>query len=218
MSEPADAPLASNLDQDLLFEYAKKTKGTFAAELIFTVLLNVLLFSLFILLFFFVLAAKVEKNVVKTSVTDLVRDMAEELKFVLPESQIQQVAAMLAKVKLPDMSGIDKKVTDANAALTKKAIKVLGTAAAVVLVVIVVSYFSIKLYAKKHSGPGGPKAGVNYPAIWKVLRLVLYSFIAVIITELVFLGAVAAEYEPLDKNKVKLTIIQFLQSKAKKPE
>lgn len=211
----ADAPLAPNLDKDLLFEYTKKTTATFTAEIIFTVLLNVLLFSIFILIFFFILAARVEQNVVKTSMTTLVKDLCNDLKFVLTDAQIAEVSTLLNNMHLPNMKDIDQQVKDANAKLMKNALIALGSAAAVVFVIILVSYFSMKSYTLKHNPAA--KAGVQYPAIWKVLRLVLYSFLAVIFTELVFLYTVAAQFQPLDENKVKLTIIQYIQTLAKKP-
>lgn len=208
--------VVETLDKDLLFEFKKKTRGTFAAEIIFTVLLNVLLFSLFILFFFFVIAAKVEQNVVKTSVTDLVKNLSQDLKFVMTEAQINEVAAALQKVHLPDMTSIDQAVKDANAKLLKQALITLGSAAAIVAVVILVSYFAMKAYVTKHNS--NAVAGINYPDMGKVLRLVLYSFIAVVITEMVFLYTVAAQYQPLDQNKVKLSIINYMQSLAIPPQ
>lgn len=202
------------LDKELLFDVARKSKGTVATEFVFIVLINVLAFSLFILFFFFVMTAKVEQDVVKKSVTDLVSEFSEELKMFLPADQLPAIAQALKNFKLPDMSNADKQVEDQNAKLKKQALVVLGSAAAGVAALVIVWFFVMRAVVRK----GNPTAqrGIAYPDMRKVGLVTGFSFIAVAITEFVFLYTVAARFKPLDKNKVKVAMLEALMAKAAK--
>jgi hypothetical protein len=185
------------------------TKGAFAAEIVFNVLLTVVLFSLFVLAFFFVFAAKVERNVVRTSVQDVVTEFSNEIKFVLDEEQAKSVSAALANVRIPDMAAADDEVKNNNSALTKKATKVLGLSALGIVIVVVIAYVSLRGSVAMKT-PHLNVAGRGYPNMTKVLLVTTFGFVAVILTEFAFLFIVANRYKPLDANKVKCTVIDTL--------
>ena len=195
--------------EGLAFEPEGLTKSAFAAQIVFNVLLTVMLFSLFILAFFFVIAAKIERDVVRTSVTTLVQQLADEMKFALTPEQVASVSATVNKLVLPNLQAADEQVKTQNAALLKRSCIILGSAAAGVLVVVVLAYGGMVGATQKRSG-GLAKAGKDYPDMKKVLLVTTLGFAAVIVTEFVFLYMVPARYQPLDANKTKCVIIDTL--------
>ena len=189
------------------------TRSAATVQLVFHVLLTVMLFSLFIVAFFFVFAANTERTVVQTSVTDLVTELVAEIKIGLDTDEIASIAAAVKDTQLSDAEGSDAAVQATNSALMKNAIVVLGSAAAGVLFVIGVVYF-VMVYLVKKNTPSVAVAGVGYPDMKKVFLLAILGFFSVIATEFLFLYTVPARFKPLDTNQAKQTIIKSLLSLA----
>lgn len=185
------------------------TRSAATVQLVFHVLLTVMLFSLFIVAFFFVFAANIERTVVQTSVTDLVTELVAEIKVGLGAEEIASMAAAVKDTQLSDAEGPDAAVQATNSALMKKAIVVLGSAAAGVLFVIGVVYF-VMVYLVKKNTPSVAMAGVGYPDMKKVFLVAILGFLSVIATEFLFLYTVPARFRPLDTNQAKQTIIKSL--------
>ena len=187
------------------------TRSAATVQLVFHVLLTVMLFSLFIVAFFFVFAANIERTVVQTSVTDLVTELVAEIKIGLGADEIASIAAAVKDTQLTDATGADAAVQATNSALLKKAMIVLGSAAAGVLFVIGVVYFAMVYLVKKNT-PSVAVAGVGYPDMKKVFLIAILGFLSVIATEFLFLYTVPAMFKPLDTNQSKQTIIKALLS------
>ena len=185
------------------------TRSAATVQLVFHVLLTVMLFSLFIVAFFFVFAANIERTVVQTSVTDLVTELVAEIKVGLGADEIASIAAAVKDTQLSDAEASDAAVQATNSALLKKAMIVLGSAAAGVLFVIGVVYF-VMVYLVQKNTPSIAVAGVGYPDMKKVFLVAILGFLSVIATEFLFLYTVPARFKPLDTNQAKQTIIKSL--------
>ena len=197
-----------NLDAELQFVSAGMTKSAFGAQVAFITLVTVVLFSVFVALFFFVFAARVEKSVVQRSITNLVKSLAESLKLVLTDEQIAAVSRIVSQMKPPDMATVDARVKARNVKLRNKAILILGVTMLVITIGIVAAYFGMRAHVTK-SGAAAV-AGENLPSMTKVFQVAGFGFAGVVVAEFVFLYAVAARAEPLDEHKFKSAVIDAL--------
>jgi len=200
----------TGVDSYLQFGQAGQSKSSFTAQVIFVTLITVILFVLFVAGFYFGVAAKVESDVVETSVTGFVEGIAQDLKVLLPPAQAAAVGDLLHTTKLPDMVAEDQAVKASNKKLLTKTMVILGGVTVVILVVIFATYFGLRATAvKKAAALGGVAVrGVNYPDLAHIFRICAFTFLGVIAAEFLFLYGIAAQYKPLDPNKVKAAILQ----------
>ena len=205
---PALMPMAANtiLQQSLMFQPSnvRQSKGAFGAQVALTVLVTSALFMLFILAFFFLLTRNVEQKVVSTSVARVVTDLSKQVKALVPASQLPALADAVQAMQAPDASKADAEVAAKNAKLTKDAGIAVGCSAGVVLIIALVVF----LVMKRKRGLNGNAD--NYPDPKNVCFTAAIGFLGVAVCELVFLYGVAAQYQPLDTNATRATMLAGL--------
>jgi len=206
---PVVGGTAKGTDVFAQFKMLHLTKGAFAAQVVYVTLITVMLFSVFVAVFYFVFAAKVERRVVSGAVESFVSDVAADAKVVLSPEQAAAVEAMLAQMKPVSMAAQDAEATAQNKKLVKSTLKTLGIGAAVILAAVFVSYGALVVVMKRKHGASA-RAGHHYPDLNHVFRITAFTFLGVIAAEFVFLYAVAATYHPLDPNAVKLSIVDAM--------
>jgi len=204
-SAPVDAETAE-------FSKGKLTNSAFAMKVVFITLIITIFFAGFIAVFFFYIAAGVEKNVVKTSTLTFVKEIMDSLDTFLPKTEVAKLKAILAKTKMPDFAKQDAEVQAKNAALKKKTTIVLASAAAVVAVVLIVTYFSYKAFQDKKL-KGLAVSGIDLPDMGQVFAVAATCFGGVAIAEIAFLFLIGKNYKPLDGNAVKKSVIDDIISK-----
>jgi len=197
------------------FAHLHMTKSTFVAQVVFITLITVILFSVFVALFYFVFAAKVEEQVVTQSATSFVSGIAADLKVFLSPDQADAVAAVLSATKLPDTGAADAAVKASNKKLLKMTAIVMGAVTVGILVVIFGTYFGLKAAVVKRMS-GGATKGVHYPDLAHIFRISAFTFCGVIVAEFLFLYAIAAQFKPLDPNAVKKAIVESVIANIKK--
>lgn len=149
------------------------------------------LVSIFIVVFFFTYAAKIEQKIVQERCTEIIDDLTNVVTQLPPEykSMISTEIAPYLVVP-PSLEDEDRKVEAQNKALMKKA--------AIFLAVFVAIAFSIIFIMSK-------MYGFSFLDILKENFLVL---IFVALTEFVFLTFFAQNYITIDANFVKEKIVQ----------
>lgn len=198
-----------DLDKELQFEKSSLTKSAFAAKVLFTTIITVVLYSLFIAIFFFIFTARVEKTVTVKSVKSAVNSFTSDLSTLLPEAEKEKITSLLQNMSVSDLAKEDEKVKKMNAKLQKKTFLVLGLTALGCILTVVFVYIGMR--SKAHHSKGDvAKAGVDYPSMGNVIFISCMGFIGVVIAEFVFLYTVGYFYEPLDNNKVKQSVIDSL--------
>lgn len=217
----SDIPVPTNprnvIETELQFKQNTLTKSAFAAQILFVTLITTALFALFVLFFFFVIASKVEKNVVQTGVTNIVQELSTEMKVVLPPAQVDAIARTVAKAQVPaDAAASDAAIIAQNNELLKKAGLGLAIFAIVIAVVVIATYFGMQKTVKRFT-PGKAQPGVGYPNMKSTMVVVAAGFGAAIVTEFIFLFAIAARFQPLDANVLKHTIVKQLVAIAQGP-
>jgi hypothetical protein len=164
-------------------------------ELFSKVLINVLFISVFISLFFFTYAAKIEEQVVKDQMEFLCINITNMAKLGGKEIN-QEMIKLINNINPPDLSAEDKKASDNNSNIMKRVIKlVIGFSIFVAIIILgVYSQFGNKSYDL------GEIITDNF---------VILLFIA--LTEFAFLTFIGAKFISIDPNKTKLSIIQNLK-------
>jgi hypothetical protein len=198
-----------DLDMALQFESQGLTKGAFAAQVVFITLITTALFAGFVMFFFFVIASKVERNVVQTSVTNLVDEFIADAQIILPQANMNKLRAAAATLQPPAAVDADAEVTARNTRLLKHAGMVLGIAVLVIAVAVVAAYFSMRAGVKRYQ-PSKARPGAGYPDMSKVMIVAACSLAAAAVAEFAFLFTVAARYQPLDNNSAKHALVTQL--------
>jgi glucan phosphoethanolaminetransferase (alkaline phosphatase superfamily) len=166
-------------------------------EMIGKVMINVLLISVFISVFFFTYGVKIEKEVIINQMKVLTNDFMShiELSGNTVNTNINKINnSMLTPENIKEMSKDDKEKLSGN----KKIIKmVLIIIACLIFVVFFVVLMLVKM-----------KKIENIREILFESSLILV-FIA--ITEFCFVYFFGAKYISIDTNKIKLTVIKYLQ-------
>lgn len=156
------------------------------------ILVGLTLFSIFLGVFYFTYAAKVEGEIVKIQVQNLVDDFMGNIQDT--DFDKKDLKAILDKMKVPDMSEEDKKVEESNKKLMVSASKAFGLFAIFSTIVVTYLYIRYRFDIKEII----------------ITNLILLVFIAV--TEVIFLNKVAKVYRSLDPHKVKSIIVEEIQS------
>lgn len=198
-----------DLDAALQFDAAGMTKSAFAAQVVFVTLITTALFAGFVMFFFFVIASKVERQVVQKSVTGLVDEFVGDAQVLLPPAQLAQLRAAASTLQPPSAADADAEVTARNKSLLKHAAIVLGVAVIVIAAAVTIAYFAMRAGVKKYK-PGQAKPGAGYPDMSNVLLVSVCSLAAAAVAEFAFLYTVAARYQPLDNNAAKHALVTQL--------
>ena len=168
------------------------------SETITNGILHVVLISVFIGIFFFTYASRVEQNIVKERSREIVRDITNDIKTFAPKGSISFLGKIANQIQPPDLREEDKEVEEKNKALLEKATKVLA--------VLFVVGISVSLF-------------LSYKYGFSFKTLLIHNFIIlffVALTEFSFLTFFAQNYITIDSNFVKYktldTLIKFGQS------
>lgn len=164
-------------------------------ELFSKVLINVLFISVFISLFFFTYAAKIEEQVVKDQMEFLCINITNMAKLGGKEIN-QEMIKLINNINPPDLSEEDKKASDNNNNIMKHVIK-LGIGFSIFVSIIILGVY---LKFGKKSYDLGEIITDNF---------VILLFIA--LTEFAFLTFIGSKFISIDPNKTKLSIIQNLR-------
>jgi len=181
----------------MAIDYIKNSKyydvshyDIFSIKGISNLLIGVTLFSIFLGIFYFTYASKIENEILKIQIKNLVDSFTNDLNKI----HIRNINAVLYKaingLKVPDMSEEDKKVNDSNKKLMIKSMKVFGIIALFCIVFITSMFFIYKIELKSIL----------------ITNCIILVFVG--ITEMFFLNMVAKRYNSLDTNTIKKTIIE----------
>jgi VIT1/CCC1 family predicted Fe2+/Mn2+ transporter len=181
--------------QTIQYDYDLEHYTIFTANGITNILIALTLFGIFLGIFYFTYAAKIEEKILNIQIQNLVDDMTGDIKNVFNAypDQKEVIINAIKNLKIPDMSKEDKDVAENNRKIIKTAISAFSIFLGVVVAILVFLFFK---YGTKMKNA-------------LIVNLILLVFIAV--TEVVFLNVIAKNYMSLDPNKVKYTIISQLK-------
>lgn len=161
------------------------------------VIMNVVLISAFIGIFFFTYGSHLEKMVFKTQIDYLFDDLLGSVKTFVPE--VSKLKPAIDNIKMPDMSEIDRKVKENNKQVKMKAAKAISALVVVgLLSVVLIGYF-------------GKLGDVSKAQFFKTL--LIYDSIALLfvgLTEFTFATQFATKFMALDVNHVKKEVVDKL--------
>lgn len=161
------------------------------------VIMNVVLFSAFIGIFFFTYGTYIEKQVFKSQIDYLFDNLLGSVKIVAPE--VSNFKPIISNIKLPDMSAVDAQVNESNKKVRMTAMKAISA-------LIVVGILSIGLI-----GHFGKLGDISKAKFFKTL--LMYDSIALIfvgLTEFTFATEFASKYMTLDVNRIKRDVFNKL--------
>lgn len=152
------------------------------------------LYSIIIATLFFTYVASIEREIVRSQVSDLIDDFTNDYKIVVGPS-----GSMINIDDTPDTES-DKYVETENTKLIKKSFLILGICFAGGFVFCL----SVWLITKKYY----PNKSFSLKKLF-VHNLILLSLVVII--ELLFFGLVTRNYKTLNVNETKLKLIETLQ-------
>ena len=155
------------------------------------VLLNVVLISSFIVVFFFTYGAKVEGEIVKKQCTEIVNDLMADIVPFLPNDVKTNIASSLSA---PEMADLDAKVAADNKALMLKTIKLIVIAFIIGLAIVV----AMSVYFK-----------------FSIKDLLIHNAVMLVfvgMTEFVFLTFFAKNYTTIDSNYIKYKVLTTIKN------
>ena len=163
-------------------------------KLIISVMMNVLLISVFIGFFFFTYGTYIEHKVVKSQ-TKLLSDDIYNITKLFGKNINIKIKEELLQVKLPDLSKADKYTIKSNNEIMMKAVKV-----NILFTIIVVSVIYY-LYNKSEK---------DFNLKTLIYRNLILLF-CVALTETSFITFFAADYVSIDTNNVKLNVVKNVE-------
>lgn len=173
-----------------------------ALEIVSNVILHMCFFSVFVCIFFFVGASRIEKSIVQTQIKNTVQELVQEIKNVLPPAERAALANQLQALTPPDMSSQDKSTSDSNNKLIQQSCMVLIPVFVVGLVIVIAAYYGFKKHYKV-------APDFSLQTMFTHNGIVL-GFVCV--TELVFMLAIAANFKSLDPQVVKRVVVNSVLS------
>jgi hypothetical protein len=173
-------------------------------EIFSNVLLHVCFFSLFVCIFFFVVASRIEKSIVQTQIQSTVQELVREIKNVLPPAERLALSTQIQSLTAPDMSSQDQSAADNNKKLLEKSCMVLVPVFVVGLIIVIGGYFGYKKHYKE-----APHFSLKQLFAHNGIVLVF-----VCLTELLFMLAIAANFKSLDPQVVKRVVVNSMLSYA----
>lgn len=158
----------------------------FSAPGITNLIIGIGFFSIFVCIFYFTYATFIEKNIVIKQINYLVDDMTENFTNI-------GIDLPMKPLKVPDMSEADRSIADNNNKLIKKAIQTIGILAGVCVFISSILYYFYRFNIKQIL----------------IGNFILIFFIAA--TEFYYSTFIAANYDSVDKNVIKLHILENLR-------
>lgn len=158
------------------------------------VLVQILLVSLFITIFFFTYGTYLEKKVIKNQMNDIASDLLTDINLISSDLHIA-IKDQVTKIAEVDLLEEDKKIQKQNARLRNITIGTISGISVVLIILIVVlsKYFEIDFK--------------------EILIVNVPAFIAIAITYFLFATYIGANYKSVDSNYVKKIIIQTIKEK-----
>lgn len=157
------------------------------------VVMNVILISTFIGIFFFSYASMIEEKIVKVRTSQIILDLTNSLHVLTPPDVLNDLNISLSKYLVPpNLQTEDAEVKSSNEILLKKSMKVLGAVFAIGLAIVITLSIVYKFPLKD--------------IITK--NLILLCFVA--LTEFSFLTFFAQHYITVDANFVKHKVLEVL--------
>lgn len=173
-----------------------------ALEIFSNVLLHVCFFSVFVCLFFFIGASRIEKSIVQTQIQSTVQELVKEIKNVLPPAERAALAAQIQNLVPPDMSSQDQAAAANNKKLVEQSFMVLVPVFVVGLVIVIGAYYGYKKKFKE-----APQFSLKQMFAHNGIVLAF-----VFVTELLFMLGIAANYKSLDPQVVKRVVVNSMLS------
>jgi len=174
---------------------------------IINVLIQVLAIFIFLTIFFFTYASKVEGTIVQDNVNFLLDDLSGIHLGSLPDNikttLVNQINSI--EVNTPENIKAGQEIEDSNNAIKSRTIKTAGMFTGGVVIIVVISY----LLSKK---------GVSYFKNFnlpKIIKETIVILIAVALTEFIFLKYIGAKYISIDPNVIKKQLYQNLNNSIK---
>jgi hypothetical protein len=163
------------------------------ANTVIKILLNVVLISTFIGIFFFTYETKIEQDIVEIQSTDIIKDISGNLKTVLNHDDMEILYNNITPYLVaPNLQTEDEYVKVTNKALLKKATKLMAYFCAISLTLLIISAIMFKVNMKD------------------ILISSIVTLVFVAIIEFIFLTFMVKNYKTIDANFVKFKIIQTL--------
>lgn len=164
------------------------------AQSIANIICATAMISVFIGIFFFTYASKIEQNIVVKRSTEIVNDITDNMKVVIPNSQKEILKNQIVPyLTIPDsLNEADKDVENANAALRSTALKYIVVFAIVCLGIV------------------GIIAFVNKFSFLEIIEENIIILVFVALTEFLFLTFFAQNYITIDANFVKEKLIDSI--------
>ena len=187
--------------ENVQFSKEQLTTSAFAMKVVLVTLITLVLFAVFVAVFYFTCAATVEREVVQSSVENVVVELTNGLKTALPPAQTAVLSQLVKDIQLPDMAAADAATKAANEKLMKQALLIMGVSAVVIIIVVIVAQVGMKAAATHRNR--NAKVGVDFPSLNEAFRISAITFVGVVAVEFGFLYGVAKNYKPLDVNVVK---------------
>ena len=171
---------------------------------IINVLIQVLCIFIFLTIFFFTYASKIEGEVVENQVTFLLDDVVGIHLDSFPESVKKVMLNQLNSIEVntPENIEMGKKIDESNNAIKSKTTKILIGLSVAVIIFVITSY----VLSKK---------GVNYFKnldLSKILKETAVIITAVGLTEFVFLTYIGSKYTSIDPYEIKAHLFGNLKN------
>ena len=161
------------------------------------ILLGVILIASFITIFFFTYVSKVEGQVVKNQIADIVGNLTDNTKLIFTPTQLNIISAVLEQyLTMPDMRETDDRAEQNNREIQQNAIKIFGIGIAIGVFILLLMWYKYK---------------------FSMAELLKYSFITLFmigITEYLFVTIVSKNYIIVDPNYVRYLIVRNLRDYA----
>lgn len=171
-----------------------------ALEIGSNVLLHMCFFSVFVCIFFFVGASRIEKGIVQSQIQSTVQQLVQEIKNVLPPAERQALAVQIQNLTPPDMSKEDADASNNNKKLLEQSLMVLVPVFVVGLVIVIGAYYGYKKKFKE-----APEFSLKQMFAHNGIVL---GFVC--LTELTFMLGIAANYKSLDPQVVKRVVVNTI--------
>ena len=164
---------------------------------IILIILNIVFISVFIGIFFFTYASKVEGVILQKQIDFLVQDFVGKEVSLLPKDVLINIRDTLKNTKLPDMSDADNKVAQNNKDLINKSIIAFSIIFIIGIAICIYLYINSDITMSE--------------IIWILINAFIMLFV-VGITEYVFLNYIAKNYYSIETNTIKRDIIDILKN------
>ena len=160
-------------------------------NIIIKTIIQVILISTFIGIFFFTYASKVEENIVKKQCAEIIQDLSDDIKIMVPSNTLQQIyTKVIPNIKAPDLSKEDAEVKQKNDVLIKSVTKLIIAFVGIGVSIVALLIWIFKIPVKEILISSG------------------VSVLFVAIVEYSFLTFFAQNYRTIDSNFVKMKILE----------